>query len=588
MAITQKFSSNSAIQYNESLDDYKINDIQTARKFLTLSPLNRLINENELSALYFLIDDSAFVGSTLLKFKDADGVTIYEDINTISSTYNIHNGLAIGFENVPYYVPSNTKKICAVLTSAVNLFLNSDFSLGSGNLFTSWTLTQPSRTNLLLRSQEFDNASWTKANITITANSTLAPDGTLTADTQTEANLNSSFHTDSSNITVVSGSTYTMSIYAKMNGRRYVLLYEGFSDIGVFFDLQDGVALGSLGAGTLVGSFIDLDENGFYRISVTYVQSGTTASLQTYLSANGTGVSYVGNGTSGIYTWGAQLELGTYATPYIPTTNVAVTTSLGEFLQDATGGLNGGRCLKMWVYNGGATLNQAVPLVNGANYTLKFWARVDTLNNDYVTGPAESTLINSTEWKQYTQTFSWIGTGTFPIYLDYANDANYGFVYLDDVKVYNSAGVELTEERCFILDEACPQYETQLQWINKLGGVDTWTFTGASITSKQTERGDIIERSMIDNFTAPNAIFENRTIKSFESKAIVHRCVNEETAEWLRSELIDSIAVFQKVGEEFYPILVTNTSVQIGNEAQRNYFVRLNYRFAFDVNIQSR
>ena len=43
-------------------------------------------------------------------------------------------------------------------------------------------LIEEQRTNLLLRSEEFDNASWAKTNATITVNATTAPDGTTTAD----------------------------------------------------------------------------------------------------------------------------------------------------------------------------------------------------------------------------------------------------------------------------------------------------------------------------------------------------------------------------------------------------------------------
>ena len=40
-------------------------------------------------------------------------------------------------------------------------------------------------TNLQVYSQDFDNAAWTKNNLTVATNSTTAPDGTTTADTLT-------------------------------------------------------------------------------------------------------------------------------------------------------------------------------------------------------------------------------------------------------------------------------------------------------------------------------------------------------------------------------------------------------------------
>jgi hypothetical protein len=42
-------------------------------------------------------------------------------------------------------------------------------------------------------------------------------------------------------------------------------------------------------------------------------------------TGTGPGYSYLGNGTSGVYIWGAQLEVGSYATSYIPTVASAVT-----------------------------------------------------------------------------------------------------------------------------------------------------------------------------------------------------------------------------------------------------------------------
>jgi hypothetical protein len=51
-------------------------------------------------------------------------------------------------------------------------------------------LSEEQRTNLLLRSEEFDSASWSKTSgVTVTPNTTVAPDGTTTADTITANGL---------------------------------------------------------------------------------------------------------------------------------------------------------------------------------------------------------------------------------------------------------------------------------------------------------------------------------------------------------------------------------------------------------------
>jgi hypothetical protein len=79
--------------------------------------------------------------------------------------------------------------------------------------------------NLLLRSQEFDNASWARNAITVSANTTAttAPDGTSTADKFVE-NSGTSVHNNAQTITATSSTTYTVSIYAKAAERTWLAL----------------------------------------------------------------------------------------------------------------------------------------------------------------------------------------------------------------------------------------------------------------------------------------------------------------------------------------------------------------------------
>jgi hypothetical protein len=174
--------------------------------------------------------------------------------------------------------------------------------------------------NLLTYSEQFDNSDWVKSNATITANSTTSPNGTTTADTITENTANA-LHRTQQNFTTVSGTTYTVSVYAKNNGRRYMFINANAAiSARSTFDLQDGVISDTFSGTASITSV----GNGWYRCSVTGISS-TNLINGIFFQLNNSGVandtSYTGDGTSGIYLWGAQLNIGSTAKPYFPTTD---------------------------------------------------------------------------------------------------------------------------------------------------------------------------------------------------------------------------------------------------------------------------
>ena len=187
-------------------------------------------------------------------------------------------------------------------------------------------LIEEQRTNLLTYSEQFDNAVWTKTNATVTANTVVAPDGTLTADALIETTATGE-HRVQVSATVVSGASYTISVYVKaVNETRNVRILQfqsssPFTNFGAFvFNPTNGSAISGSGTVQAVG-------NGWYRVSVSGTAPTTGATIRIELVSGTSTFSYTGDGTSGIYIWGAQLEDGAFPTSYIPTVASQVTRS---------------------------------------------------------------------------------------------------------------------------------------------------------------------------------------------------------------------------------------------------------------------
>jgi hypothetical protein len=170
--------------------------------------------------------------------------------------------------------------------------------------------------NLSRRTQEFDNAWWSKVGSTITANQVIAPDGTLSMDKLVENTANSAHGVQASSSAVASGLSYTFSIYAKASERSFIRITGNAAGLvgAAFYDTSTG-NVGTVAAGTT--ATMDNVGNGIYRCNFT--RTTTSASNVEFLvsvtSADNVS-SYLGDGTSGIFIWGAQLELGSTATNY--------------------------------------------------------------------------------------------------------------------------------------------------------------------------------------------------------------------------------------------------------------------------------
>lgn len=185
-------------------------------------------------------------------------------------------------------------------------------------------LLEGASTNLLTYSEQFDNAVWTKLRSMVAANTTETTDpyGTNTADKLIEDTTATITHLVSQIYSFTAGTTYTFSVYAKAGSRSQMALRFGDSGLAAGFDLSSGTVLS---ASSGVTTKITALANGWYRVSATEtaVNSGSYAA-QIQLMVSGV-TSYTGDGTSGLYIFGAQLEAMPFATSYIATTATSAT-----------------------------------------------------------------------------------------------------------------------------------------------------------------------------------------------------------------------------------------------------------------------
>lgn len=190
-------------------------------------------------------------------------------------------------------------------------------------------LIEGASTNLCLRSEEFDNASWTKTNSSVAADNVIAPDGTKSADKIIEGVTVGSVHSVSQSVTLSAATTYTASCYAKISERTEFII-NNTSDANAFayFNLVTGTLI-SAGTGA-TSSSIDNVGGGWYRCSVTFLTgAGGGKNIQIGPSVNGSN-SYNGDGSSGIYIWGAQVEELPFPSSYIRTEGSSVSRSADD------------------------------------------------------------------------------------------------------------------------------------------------------------------------------------------------------------------------------------------------------------------
>lgn len=199
-------------------------------------------------------------------------------------------------------------------------------------------LIEEARANLLVYSEQFDNAAWGKQQLaSVSANASAAPDGSSSAEGLVP-NTTLIGHYLEKNITGLTAATnYTLSTYFKRGACKVARLQAfgtGNATHGLTFDFDTKVvtffssAEYTSGGGVTTSYGVTDVGNGWYRAWVSgFPDTAATNRLCRTLLTDATGAtSFAGDGvTPAIYMWGAQLEAGAFPTSYIPTTSSSVT-----------------------------------------------------------------------------------------------------------------------------------------------------------------------------------------------------------------------------------------------------------------------
>ena len=184
-------------------------------------------------------------------------------------------------------------------------------------------LIEGARTNLQRYSQDFSQ--WTATLCTIAPAAAL--DGTTSATEIIPDNTVNTHRLASQASTVNTTSTYTVSFYAKKGAANFVSLSGAGAYNYCAWNLDTGTLAGNGTPWTNPG--IQACGNGWYRCYANCIFIGTAVNIQIYgaLTVNAAGQpgAAAGDGVAPWITiWGAQIELGSFPTSYIPTTTVTV------------------------------------------------------------------------------------------------------------------------------------------------------------------------------------------------------------------------------------------------------------------------
>lgn len=183
---------------------------------------------------------------------------------------------------------------------------------GDGVRESAGLVIEISRTNLVLQCCDFTSGSWTKNQATATSVAG-GPDGG-NCSLLVESAAASVEHYAVQGVTITAGNYVTVQACVKAKERTKGYLRGWINPDGIYvqFDLATGTVIGSgvQGSGTLIDAGLEPLGDGWWRawVSGRINAAGTAAQIICELLNAGGQNTYTGDGVSGLYWWGANLQ----------------------------------------------------------------------------------------------------------------------------------------------------------------------------------------------------------------------------------------------------------------------------------------
>ena len=206
-------------------------------------------------------------------------------------------------------------------------------------------LIEATRSNLQIRSEEFDNSAWTTdaLAVTVTANQITSPKGTTTADKILRTATSAAYIRDAAAKPSAAVMQMTTSVFVKQGEGDYFAIraqgvYPNRVDARFRFSTKQIYQYDAFGTFTAGRTKVEEYGDGWFRLQIEYTTNDESVvhNLFSPRASDGVVDSTNSTSTSFVYLFGCQVEKGVGATSYIKTENIPVSRNFDDCINTQT------------------------------------------------------------------------------------------------------------------------------------------------------------------------------------------------------------------------------------------------------------